>query len=43
MTGEGEAGEVDGDGIHAGERRTLCGTRCFRYAGTETGDARVGG
>ena len=42
-TGEVEAGEVDGDGRRSGERRTLYGTRCFRYAGTETGGARVVG
>ena len=41
--GEGEVGEVDGDGRRSGECRNLCGTRCFRYSGTDTGDARVGG
>ena len=32
-----------GDRRRSGECRNLCGTRCFRYSGTDTGDARVGG
>ena len=43
VTGEEEAGEVDGDGQQSSERRTPCRTRCFWYAGTETGETRVYG
>ena len=41
--GEGGAGKVDGEGRRSGERRTLCGIRCFQYDGTETGINQVGG
>ena len=37
------AGEVDGCRRRSGELRTPFGMRCFRYAGTETGDAYLGG
>ena len=35
--------EVDRDGQHSGEQRTLYEKRYFWYAGTEMGDAQVGG
>ena len=38
VAGEGKAGEVNGNGRQLGERRILCGKRCFQK---EMGDART--
>ena len=42
VTGEGEAGEVDGDRKRSGEQRTPYRTSCFHNSGTETRYAKVG-